>query len=1317
MPQPKKSYEEVRIPFAKMSYTPDVPSTALGPNEYNSGLNVETDVRGIRSVAGDQEFLDTIPGTPTYVSAGFRQPQPGKDNSYYFVAATTEGYWYATNGLSAWQDITPGAGPFTTYGQATNITEAWNGTVPFYNDEANPPMFWPEFSGVSLKTTAASSAAGTTTITFDNQTDELTGVAITSHTGDFSYTNGAVLKVNQKVTISGTNTNTTTKQLTNVDIVGNAGRISFDNPSFASFVGTIDDGTAPGAGTVLTVTSVTSGFIEVGMALSASSLTANTTITAFVSGTNGGVGVYTVNNSQERLSQAFQGYEQFNLVEGQSVTVAGTITNTDTTLSNVKIVNSGGDFTCDSTTIIAGQSVEISGTITNTDTTLSSVFITGLEGTFSSAASTFTVGQTVNVSGSVSATPQTLSGVVIAGSGGEFSCAASTLSIGQTVIVSGTNTNTTVTALAGVAITGTAGQFSCTASTLTAGQVVKISGTLGGTGTITGYVDPSLYVISTTNGTTTFTLTELDGTALVTTAGTPTGLTYEVQAPLINGYTNPTTYVISATNTTTTFTLTELNGTPLLTFGGTTPGLTFQTQIASAVGYTSPKDYIISATNGTTTFTLVETNGAPLSTTGGSLAGITVKVLAPAITGYTNPTTYLIGSTNGTTSFTLITQSGQSITTQAGTPTGITVKILKPSITGYTNPTTYYLSIANGQYSLVDGAGDALVTTGGRPTGITFTVLAPSVANGTYFITYTDGVSAFRLSATQNGAGIATNAGTPVGLTFIYTPFAIGQTILVEGIVPVGFRGSYTVTGVTQSSVSFAGSTVGPQTVYGSVSDPYPQMIMYSNKFPLTIDTIAYASPTTQTITLATAQPTAPYSQGDLIIISGINNFYNGVFTVTSSTTTTITYLAVPGAAFPDASAGQGEVAPKYSWNFNPNWSSVYAKFMRMYNTPNVGSILVAGGLTATDLDGTVLQFPVTVQWSQAFGLNEAPLTWQPTVVNIANQLEVPLRGEALDGFPCNGQFFLCSYWDTVVFSPINYSTTSAPILGVRLFNQGRGLLSSNCWGNTDKMVYGIDARDIWVFDGQTFQGIGNQRVKNWFYDQLDPEYYNRVFMQVNTQKNQVEIYYPDSEAVGGVPNKMLAYRYDLEIWNAPREVTSATFACESPIYTYNAAKVRWDPNLGSREVVYARGELNEKLVQKDYGYSFLDNAPIASSFRRDNIKLLPDYSGKLMVHRILPEAVNMGAIPFTSTDEIVIIPSTGSITVKVEGAQSVGQTPVSRVVGGVATMTLNTDNPWIQMDQNAYRVNYIEISNSSNTNIWMCSAATWQFTQVEDDR
>lgn len=88
-------------------------------------------------------------------------------------------------------------------------------------------------------------------------------------------------------------------------------------------------------------------------------------------------------------------------------------------------------------------------------------------------------------------------------------------------------TSAGVAVLSTVVITGTAGQFSCAAATLVIGMELTISGTFGGTGSITGYSDPTTYWIIATNGTTTFTLsTTKGGAGVVTTAGTPTGLTY-----------------------------------------------------------------------------------------------------------------------------------------------------------------------------------------------------------------------------------------------------------------------------------------------------------------------------------------------------------------------------------------------------------------------------------------------------------------------------------------------------------------------------------------------------------------------------------------------------------------------------------------------------------------------------------------------------------------------------------------------------------------------------------------------------------------------
>jgi len=1678
MAQTKKAYEEAKIPFQKMTFSPDVPSSALGPNEYNSGVNVETDVRGIRSVAGDEIILPSVPGTPTFVSGGYRKPQAGRQNDFYFVVATTEGEWLASNGDGNWADITPAEGPFATYTQGTNITEAWNGTVPFYNDESNPPMFWPEFTGQSFETLSASSAAGTSTLTFAPQADEVKGVSIlrtdTGGTGTFVYTSGETLKTGQKITISGTNTNIYASGGNTVSIDDNAGKFSFKNMMLpADMVGSI-------SGTTLTVTSVVSpGVIYNGMLLSGTDSTgtkilADTYISAYVSGLATGASVWTVSKTQTiAVGTAITGQRQYPLTQGQSVIISGTFPTATTVLSGVQIQSATGDFSCSTSTIRAGQSLTISGAISNSDTTLSSVRILDNTGKFSSAASTYQTGQTVEITGAASTpavalttvaatgiagqfscgsttlltgqtirvsgdttlTPQSLSTVKITGTTGQFSCTAATLKVGQSVVISGSNTSTGST-LAGVAATGTAGQFSCTAttlavgqsiavsgddtgfnlsgvaitgaagqfscsastSTLKVGQTVTISGARTGSGTITdyvnpttysisatngsttftltdtsgdpivtsagttagltfnvnettifGYSNPTVYTISATNGTTTFTLTTAEGTALVTNIGTPTdlgfaitppgivsytnpttylisatngtttftltnkdgsaiasvpgtptGLSYNVSAPAIVGYSNFTDYLIKTTNGTTTFTLTNMDGSAIVTTGGTLTGLTFTLQAPNIQGYTSPTQYLISATNGSTEFTLVnKTTLEPIVTTGGLGTGATVKVLKPAIAGYTNPTTYLIDSTNGTTSFTLLDAEGNAIDTTGGTPTGLTYTILAPSITGWTNPTTYYIKETNGatNFVLVDANGDAIETSGGLVTSaVPVRVQPPSITGysnpSTYYIVSTNANNQFTLSSTLGGAPITTAAGTLDGLTFVYSPFAIGQEILVENIVPTGFRGTKTVTGVTQNSVSFAGTTAGPQTTPGSVSDPHPIMIMYSNTVPGDISDIAYDSATTQTITLATPYKVAPYAAGDKIVISDVSNYYNGTYTVVSSTTDTITYESVPGAAYP----GGGSVAPLYAWNYNPNWQGYHAQFMRLYNTPNVGSILVAGGLTVTTLDGSIEEYPVTVQWSQAFGLSEAPQTWEPTVLNVANQLEVPLRGTVIDGFPCNGQFFLSSYWDTVVFSPLNYSTTSAPILGVRLHNQGRGMLTSNCWANTDKMVYGLDARDIWAFNGQDFQSLGNQRVKNWFYDQLDQNYTERVFMQTNTQKNQIEIYYPTKVPVisninitstdgwfscgleygynsgpmrnglsvilsgtesgsgsisgysggpttyyvvdnyeldgltffqlsetptglgvtttaggvlgvdfnfesDGVPNMMLAYRHDLDCFNAPREVQAATFACEAPVWTSqqwyfnvpgttltgtgtgarfnilryangytggitpnvrgsgyavgdtililgtelggntpaNDAVVtvtetnlngrildltvagvganEWTYNDGRRTVVYARGLLNRNLVTKDEGYNFLGpqtrEYPIASNFRRDNIKILDNYSGKLLVHRILPEVNNLSysGLPVNPVQQDYLV---GSVSIKVEGANSVGQAPLETTA---ITMATNTDYPWVQITQNAHRVNSLEISNSSTENIWICNSTTWQYTQTEDDR
>jgi hypothetical protein len=386
-------------------------------------------------------------------------------------------------------------------------------------------------------------------------------------------------------------------------------------------------------------------------------------------------------------------------------------------------------------------------------------------------------------------------------------------------------------------------------------------------------------------------------------------------------------------------------------------------------------------------------------------------------------------------------------------------------------------------------------------------------------------------------------------------------------------------------------------------------------------------------------------------------------------------------------------VTSNAAWNYDVGVTKTTAGFVRNFCSPNVGNILVAGNLTKV-ASGITTNYPTTVRWSQSFGNQGVPDTWEPTLNNIANEQEVPVRGPLVDGFFLGGNFYICSYWDTIVLSPIAYQNSTAPVFGVRLFNQGRGLLNNNCWSNTDQNVYGVDSRDIWVFDGSAFNSIGNQRVKDYFFNNLNQTYYDRVFMVNNTQKYQIEIYYPDLSSSGWC-NKMLSYRYDLNVWNAPKDIQNACMGTEGPKI------VNGQFMLASRVVVYAQGEVaNSKIIQTNVGNGFINNQGISALFERTNAVLQSEkgpvpFSNKVYVHSAFPE-----------------ISGSGTINITLGGANSTAQTPT---YGQTGTSSINTDTPWVLSQQNAVRTIAVKVESYDHTNTWNLTALNYQAQIVED--
>jgi len=182
-----------------------------------------------------------------------------------------------------------------------------------------------------------------------------------------------------------------------------------------------------------------------------------------------------------------------------------------------------------------------------------------------------------------------------------------------------------------------------------------------------------------------------------------------------------------------------------------------------------------------------------------------------------------------------------------------------------------------------------------------------------------------------------------------------------------------------------------------------------------------------------------------------------------------------------------------------------------------------------------------------------------------------------------------------------------------------------------------------------------------------------------------------------------------LDIFNPPRDMPDVIMSTQGPVFrSFVDSATYTGMDYASRCVIYVRAVENSLLVQKDQGYTFINNTPIDSVFQRGMIRLVEDYSNKSMVHRIMPQVV-------TVDNFLQTVASEGTISVEIGGNNSAGQAVTFRPI---QTMDIDTDQPWVQIDQNVYRQNTIRITRTGSLlKPWMLTGATWQYTTVEDDR
>jgi len=304
-----------------------------------------------------------------------------------------------------------------------------------------------------------------------------------------------------------------------------------------------------------------------------------------------------------------------------------------------------------------------------------------------------------------------------------------------------------------------------------------------------------------------------NGTYTVT-ASTNTSVSYAnattgaqtVAGVVLNG--GSTTYTLQdalnvGTSTARTVTLNtgtlNLNNFTLTNFGAFSSGSSFPTRaIAFGTGNITCT-YNLAASN--TVWNCAAVNnfsvtGTPIVNVTGNSSGAFIRTVSH-------------GSTSGGTE-----PSAISVNVSAGSDTvSISGVFLNVDLTGFTGTLANNTRFIHGNFIFASGISS--VAAGGSSTNFAKTSGTQQITSAGYNLDFPF-VFGYNLPTTA-----ATGDGTTATLTINSTLncIAVGSTLIVTGVTPSGYNGTYTVTASTNNTVSYLNATTGAQTVAGSVAN------------------------------------------------------------------------------------------------------------------------------------------------------------------------------------------------------------------------------------------------------------------------------------------------------------------------------------------------------------------------------------------------------------------------------------------------------------------------------------------------------------------
>jgi hypothetical protein len=398
--------------------------------------------------------------------------------------------------------------------------------------------------------------------------------------------------------------------------------------------------------------------------------------------------------------------------------------------------------------------------------------------------------------------------------------------------------------------------------------------------------------------------------------------------------------------------------------------------------------------------------------------------------------------------------------------------------------------------------------------GSTFPVLVSLLAGsvtifGNYIVSSVSSTSAFVINASTAASATptltATGNGTTATLTYStsYT-IPVGSTIVVAGVTPSGYNGTFTVTASSAGSVSYANATTAAQTVSGTIfvsvakeNRGNARYVYYNGIGPL--------------------QANSGYGVGGY----GVGGYGSGT-PPASGTGTPITTTDWTLDNWGETLLACPLNGPIYEWS--PTANNPVATIISNAPIVNQGMFVAMPQRQAIAWGSTFngIEDPLLIRWSDVNNYT----SWVASITNQAGSYRIPKGSRVIQCIQSAQQGLI---WTDLGVWAMQY--VGQPY--VYQFNElgtGCGLIGRKAAASMGGVVYWMGQSQFYMLSGSGVEPIMCP-VWDVIFQDLDTDNLGKIRVAPNSRFNEISWFYPTS-GNGGEINAYVKYNIGLKQWD-----------------------------------------------------------------------------------------------------------------------------------------------------------------------------------------